>query len=400
MNTTPGLEAKFREKFGPPAVLYRAPGRVNLIGEHTDYNSGWVLPAAIGFSCRVAGDRREDGRLAIHSETFQETVESPLDAGELHPSRRWSDYAMGVAWALQHAGYTLQGANLLVESDIPVGAGLSSSAAFEVAVACCLLELSGQRIDRTRLALLCQRAENEFAGARCGIMDQFISCHGRAGRALLLDCRTLDHRLVRFPGELCLVVCNTMVKHEHGTGEYNTRREECEEGGRRLGEVLPGISDLRDVSLSELERHAGRLPEVIYRRCRHVITENDRVGKAAEALERGETEILRELMAQSHRSLKDDYEVSCEELDLMVELAEKLPGVCGARMTGGGFGGCTVNLVRRADAGEFKRRIAAEYRAATGRQPDIFICETSDGAERLPIGGSEAASEFSGGCLI
>lgn len=399
MNVTSGLDAKFRELFGPPAVLYRAPGRVNLIGEHTDYNDGFVLPVAIGFSCWAETSSRDDEKLVIYSQAHNETVETPLDASTLRASRKWSDYPFGIAWVLQTAGYALRGANLAVSGDIPLGAGLSSSAAFEIAVASCLLDLSGHTIDRTKLAQLAQRAENEFVGARCGIMDQFICCHGRAGHALLLDCRSLEHRLVPLPDDLRLVVCNTMVTHEHGQGEYNVRRRECEEGVRLLSTVLPGIRALRDVSLRDLDKHADLLPDVIYRRCRHVISENERVERAAAALDRGESAALRDLMAESHRSLRDDYEVSCAELDLMVELANRREGICGARMTGGGFGGCTVNLVRRSDAEAFGSSIARDYHAATGRQPEIYICDSSQGVERVRLDGSETAEGIAGGCL-
>ena len=380
---TSDLIAKFEELFGPAAFVYRAPGRVNLIGEHTDYNGGFVLPACIGFSCWVAGAPRPDDKLVVYSENFRERVESRLDGAFAQRSRKWSDYPFGVAWELRKSGYPSRGANLYIRGDVPLGAGLSSSAALEVAIACALLENSGYEMGRTKIALLCQRAENEFVGAHVGIMDQFVCCHGEAGHALLLDCRTLGHRSVPFPAGVQLVVCNTMVKHEHGDGEYNLRRRECEEGMEKLLTVMPGIQALRDVSLRDLEKHRALLRDTIYRRCRHVITENDRVPRAAEALEHGDIAALGKLMAESHRSLRDDYEVSCPELDLMVELAAGHAGVYGARMTGGGFGGCTVNIVDRAATAEFKKHIASEYQGATGRHPDIFVCDTSQGAERV-----------------
>jgi len=362
---------------------YRAPGRVNLIGEHTDYNAGFVLPAAIAFWCWIAAAPREDNKLIIHSENYHETIEADLDGNHLHRTRKWSDYPLGVASLLQKSGYRLRGANLYVRGEIPLGAGLSSSAALEVGVACALLEISGHELGRTKIALLCQRAENEFVGARVGIMDQFVCCEARAEYALLLDCRSVEHTPVRLTPGVQLVVCNTMVKHEHGDGEYNLRRRDCEEGVQLLSTALPGIQALRDVTLRDLEDHRKLLSETVYRRCRHVITENRRVPQAAEALERGDLGTLGELMAESHRSLRDDYQVSCPELDLMVDLAAKHPGVYGARMTGGGFGGCTVNLVDRATAIEFKRSIAAQYSAATGCYPDVFVCQTSSGVERL-----------------
>ena len=374
------LQANFTAMFGSAAAVYRAPGRVNLIGEHTDYNQGFVLPAAIDLSCWAAAARSDDDRLVIYSSNFAESVESDVGDQDLRPSGKWSDYPLGVARELQRSGYRLRGANFYVRGDVPLGAGLSSSAAIEVCVGYALLELSGHTIDRVRLALLCQRAENEFVGARCGIMDQFIACHGQAGHAVLLDCRSLDYRLVRLPDHMQLVICNTMVKHKLAASEYNTRRAQCEEGVRLLMQVLPQIRSLRDVTLSELEQHRGHLTETIYKRCRHVITENERVHKLASALEAGETSSLGQLMADSHRSLRDDYEVSCAELDVMVDLASRQKGVFGARMTGGGFGGCTINLVDAADSLDFRRNVAAAYRAATGLNPDIYLCKASQAA--------------------
>lgn len=393
MKTMSQLVSGYRALFGAPTLGYRAPGRVNLIGEHTDYNAGFVLPAAINFSCWVAAAPRDDCKLIVHSENFHDTVEARLDGNTLQCSRRWSDYPFGVAWILQQSGYSLTGANLYIRGEIPLGAGLSSSAALEVAVACALLEIAGCEMPRTKIAEICQRAENEFVGAHVGIMDQFVSCNGRAGHVLLLDCRALKHRAVSFPSTVQLVVCNTMVKHEHGDGEYNMRRRECEEGVQALSKVLPGIEALRDVSLQELEAHRNLLREVIYRRCRHVVTENERVPKAAVALELGDIVAVGEMMAESHRSLRDDYQVSCPELDLMVNLARRHKGVYGSRMTGGGFGGCTVNLVDRSATAEFKRCVAAEYHSATGRHPDIFVCDTSDGVERLSFAAAESTAQ-------
>ncbi len=372
--------------FGPLTAVYRAPGRVNLIGEHTDYNEGFVLPAAIDVACWAAASRRGDGKLIVYSANFEESVES--DLGGPHPQRsgKWWDYPLGVAWALQRSGYRLQGANLYIRGDVPLGAGLSSSAAIEVCIGYALLDLSGHPVDRVRLALLCQQAENEFVGARCGIMDQFIACHGQARHAVLLDCRTLDYRLVPLPERLQLVICNTMVKHELAASGYNTRRSECEEGVRRLAEVAPHIRSLRDLTLSELEQQRGRLTETIYKRCRHVVTENDRVHKLASALQSGQTSALQPLMSESHCSMRDDYEISCAEVDLMVELACEQKGVFGARMTGGGFGGCTINLVNAADSLEFQRRVAAAYQSATGIKPDIYVRTAAQGAGPVAMG--------------
>jgi galactokinase len=381
MNKAHELLASFKSRFASAACVYRAPGRVNLIGEHTDYNDGFVLPAAIGFSCWVAIAPRDDRKLVVYSENFDETREASLDSLGPRGSHHWSDYPLGIAWAAQDAGYSLRGANLYIAGDVPLGAGLSSSAAIEVSTGFALLSASDHKIDRTKLALLAQRAENEYVGLRCGIMDQFVSCQGRAGHALMLDCRSLEYQLVKIPARMRLVICNTMVKHKLQAGEYNVRRKECEEAVRKLSAALPGIHSLRDVSMEQLAQRKNLLTEVLYRRCRHIISENKRVRQVAELFQHGQTAGLREVMAAGHESLRDDYEVSCRELDAMVEIAGRQPGVFGARMTGGGFGGCTINFVDAEHAVAFQRNVSAEYEAATGLRPDIYICEASQGAE-------------------
>ena len=385
------LQEKFRARFGTLASIYRAPGRVNLIGEHTDYNDGFALPAAIEFSCWVAAVPRNDKKLVVHSENLSETAEANLQSLSPAAKGHWSNYPAGVAWALEGAGKRLRGANLLVTSDVPLGAGLSSSAAIEVAVGFALLHQSGLLIDLLELARLCQKAENEFVGARCGIMDQFIACHGKASFALLLDCRSLEFRMAQLPPGIQLVICNTMVKHELASGEYNRRRAECEEGVRVLRKVLPGIRALRDVTLAQLETHRRLLDATVYRRCRHVVTENDRTQEAIRALNSGNLSDFGHLMRESHRSLRDDYEVSCKELDLMVEIASARPGVIGARMTGGGFGGCTINLVESAAVGAFKKNVAAKYHAQTDLNPEIYVSPAADGVQQVAAGSSESA---------
>jgi len=390
--------SRFRARFRAAAALYRAPGRVNLIGEHTDYNDGFVLPAAIGFSCWTAVAPRDDRRLIVHSENFSETIEAHLDDLKPFPESTWANYPLAVAWALEEAGHRLSGANMYVAGDVPLGAGLSSSAAIEVSAGFALLDISGLTIDRTRLALMCQRAENEFVGAHCGIMDQFVSCYGQADHALLLDCRSLERRMLPIPPEVALIICNTMVKHELGASEYNTRREECEEAVRALSKVLPGIRALRDVTATQLEGHRSLLSGVIYNRALHVVTENERVLRAADAFQSGAIEKLGPLMADSHRSLRQDYEVSCPELDTLVEIAARQRGVFGARMTGGGFGGCTINLVDVEHAQEFQQKVSAAYKSATGLQPDIYVCKASQGAEAVEggslVAGNSSAARF------
>jgi len=386
VQTTVGhLDKDFEQIFGGPSRMYRAPGRVNLIGEHTDYNQGFVMPAAIGLYCWVAIAPRSDRRLQVYSSEFEAMVSVELDGTALSRRGDWSDYVVGTALALKNSGYQLCGANILVRGEVPIGSGLSSSAAIEVSTGYALLDVSGARIDLKQLALACRQAENEFVGARVGIMDQFISAHGRAGHALLLDCRSLESKPLPIPARVLLGICNTGVKHQLAGGEYNVRRDQCEEGVRRLASVLPGIQALRDVTLAQLEQHRGLLPEVIYRRCRHVVTENDRVQQAADALLEENLPAIGILMAESHRSLRDDYEVSCAELDTMVEIASAQPGVIGARMTGGGFGGCTMNLVHADAAETFKLSVAIEYEKRTHIRPDIYVVGATEGVH--PVAG-------------
>ena len=383
MTTQAELSEAFQKLFGARPSVYRAPGRVNLIGEHTDYNDGFVMPAAIDFSTWVAIAPRNDRKLSIQSENFPDTAEFDLDEPPTRGHGHWSDYPFGVAVELERADQRLRGANILVRGEVPIGSGLSSSAAIEVATGFALLDVCGTHIDRLELAKLCRRAENQFVGMRCGLMDQFILCFGKAGHALMLDCRSLDYKLLALPADVKLVVCNTMVKHALASSEYNARRGECEEGVQLLRRQLPGISSLRDVTIDDLERHGGKLPDVIRKRCRHVVTENARVGSAASALGRKDLVTFGELMRESHRSLRDDYQVSCEELDLMVRLAEKVDGVYGARMTGGGFGGCTVNLVQANRVDTFRETVRKGYADTLGHEPEIYVCSAAQGAERV-----------------
>jgi galactokinase len=377
------LGERFTQLFDATPRIFQAPGRVNLIGEHTDYNDGFVMPAAIGFCTRAAITPRQDRKLVVRSENFSEQLEFSLDDLPEKGSGHWSDYVIGVAKTLSHSGAKLIGANLLIVGDIPQGAGLSSSASLEVAVGHALLDLAGDAIDLKQLALLCQKAENEFVGARCGIMDQFVSSHGQEGQALLLDCRSLEYSLLPLGDEARLVICNTMVRHSISGGEYNRRRAECETGVRYFATHLPGVRALRDVTAKDLTAYGRVLPETILRRCRHVINENSRVLQAATALERSDLETFGILMRESHISLREDFEVSCAELDLLVELAEQAPGVYGARMTGGGFGGCTINLVRKDCIAEFEERVGEGYLRSTGRAAEIYICSAADGVDRV-----------------
>jgi galactokinase len=376
---------RFVARFGAPPAVYRAPGRVNLIGEHTDYNDGFVMPAAIGFYCWVAIGQRDDRKLVIQSEEFSGLAALELDANldRLQPSHTWSDYPIGVALQLRESGFSIDGANLLIHGEVPMGAGLSSSAAIEVATALALSDQAGNSMDRTQLARVCQRAENQFVGTQSGIMDQFISLQGRHDHALMLDCRSLEFELLPVPESVRLVICDTGVKHQHAAGEYNRRRAECDEAVRRLAAVLPGIRALRDVSEKQLQQHRLLLSDVTHRRALHVVTENARVLRSAEALRSGDLQRFGQYMAESHRSLRDLYEVSCRELDLMVEIANQQKGLYGARMTGGGFGGSTINLVQASRAEAFAEHVALSYREATGISPQTYICMPADGASRV-----------------
>lgn len=384
------LAANFFSLFKSQPRLFHAPGRVNLIGEHTDYNEGFVLPCAIGFQTWVAIASRDDQKLSIQSQNFPGKFE--FDVRSLPEKRleNWCDYILGVASALQRAGQPIQGANLLVNGEVPIGSGLSSSASVEVASALAFLQVNNRSLPMPEVARICREAENNFVGARVGIMDQFVSCLGQAGHALLLDCRSLEYKMIPFPNGERLVICNTMVKHAIAGGEYNTRREECDEAVRLLSAYYGGIHALRDVSLEQLQARGNDLTRTIYQRALHIVSENRRVQDTAGALLRGNIVEVGRLMRESHRSLRDLFEVSSVELDLMVEAAEGLPGYRGGRMTGGGFGGCTVNLVDAAEADSFAKQIAARYQQKTGIRPDVYICFPADGAAAVQQGSHSA----------
>ncbi len=362
--------------------VYRAPGRVNLIGEHTDYNDGFVLPVAIDRATTVRMTPRADRRIVARSGQSP-SVTLNLDRPGSGPSGSWADYVRGTAAILERRGHRLGGADLEIASDVPAGAGLSSSAALEISTGFGLLDLAGIAVDLTALALACQQAEHEFVGTRCGIMDQFIACHGRAGHALRLDTRTLASQLLPLPDTVRVLVCNSMIKHAHASGEYNARRADCEAGVRALAAVLPDVRALRDVSPAGLDAQRARLDDRVYRRCRHVVTENDRVVRAADALTRGDLREFGRLMIDSHRSMRDDYEISTPEIDALVDAALACPGVYGARLTGGGFGGCTVALVDAGAAPAAATGIRDRYRLATGLDTDIYPCTASGGVRRI-----------------
>jgi galactokinase len=377
---------RFREVYGTsPSGTFRAPGRVNLIGEHTDYNDGFVMPAAIEFYSYAAIGERADHTLSVYSEQFHQSVEFSIAHLAGPPRKHWSDYVRGVAAVLRDEGYPLRGANLVIDGQVPIGSGLSSSAAIEVSTALALTSLGGVTIPLLEVARLCQRAENTYTGARCGIMDQFVSCFGKQDHALMLDCRSLEATYLQLPPNVCLVICNTMVRHELATGEYNERRASCERVVETIAKFRPEVRALRDLTLEDLEHYQNQISSVDFRRCRHVITENDRVKDAKAALESADLARFGELMYLSHDSLDQDYEVTCRELNIMVKLAREFEGVYGARMTGGGFGGCTITLVESKVVPEFQATVAREYEKLTGLSPQIVVSAAAAGASEVAI---------------
>ena len=379
------LLRRFTARFGSDPRVFRAPGRVNLIGEHTDYNDGFVLPAAINLYTWVAIAPRPDQVLRVFSENLNETAEIDLREGNTEPRDSWADYVRGISLMLQRQGLGLRGADIAIYSNVPRGAGLSSSAALEVSLASALLGVSGQSLELVELAKLCQRAENEFVGARVGIMDQFTACFGSIDRAILLDCRSLAYKHLPLPSKVAMVVCNTMVKHGHSGGEYNDRRAQCEEGIAILRRYFPSIKALRDVTLAQLANRRSDLPELIYRRCLHVISENERVLRTFDALQQDDLATAGRWMAESHLSLKNEYEASCRELDVMVEVAAGQPGVVASRMTGGGFGGCTVNLVETGSVEQFRYGVAEGYKRAMQIDPEIYVLTAGAGVMEIEL---------------
>jgi galactokinase len=375
------VRAAFRERHGREPRLFRAPGRVNLIGEHTDYNDGWVLPLAIDRDVVVAAASRSDHRVCAFSLNRGQEAEVDLDRPPQPVRGGWLGYVEGTARMLEEVAGPLPGANLVLQGDVPEGGGLSSSAALEIAVGLALVSLSGRKVDRRRLALAGQAAEHRFVGTRCGVMDQMAAALGCAGHALLIDCRSLEARTIPLdPARAAVLICDSGVKHALAEGQYNRRRAECEEAARRLAAVLPGVRALRDVGGDELRAHAHVLPEALRRRARHVVAENERTLRGADALRDGELHAFGALMVDSHRSLRDDFEVSIPELDVLAEAAAGLRGVFGARMTGGGFGGSTVTLVDPAAAQNVGAGLVEAFARRFGRSPAWFVTDAAGGA--------------------
>ena len=398
------ITQKFEETFGsPPTFIASAPGRVNLIGEHTDYNDGYVFPVAIDKYINIAARQRTDRRVTLHASDVNDAWEFNLDAPQSIPQQApaWSHYLIGVASLLQVSGRKVAGIDAVITGDVPIGAGLSSSAALSVSATLAFLtagsELVGDRFPvpenhKKELAALCQRVEHEFAGVNCGIMDQTISLLGKENHALFLDCRSLEYEHV--PLNLAghyITICNTKVKRELAASEYNKRRAECERGVDILSQWIPGISSLRDIALTDFKKHEEELPALTQKRCRYVIEENTRVLEAVSVLKARNQQITEKtdealiqfgnLMNASHNGLRDDYEVSCKELDLLTDIARSITGVIGSRMTGAGFGGCTVNIVHKDALETFQTRVRKEYQKQIGIEPEIYRCRVGNGAQ-------------------
>lgn len=380
----------FNERFTDTGLVkgaFSAPGRVNLIGEHTDYNEGFVLPIAIGKKIIMLGQLRNDRLVQVFDPGYKVKTKFSLD--NLTPLKKdtWANYLMGVMDEIQKAGYPLQGANLVFISNIPKGAGLSSSAALEVVTALTMAKLNSLKIEPVEMALLCRRAENNFVGVSCGIMDQYVSCLGQKNYALFIDCRSNDYEPVPFKDpDYQVLICNSKIQRGLANSKYNLRREECKIAAEFFKHKLNReIRALRDITIDEFKKYQAQLPEIIARRTRHVISENYRVQAGVQALRMGNYSAFGKLMIESHQSLKDDYEVSCAELDLLVDLALKQEGVLGARMTGAGFGGCTVNLLRREHIDAFKKTIKQGYKKITGINPDIYLTLPTEGAKVIKL---------------
>jgi galactokinase len=370
------IAAHFTTRFGqPPRWIVRAPGRVNLIGEHTDYNDGFVLPLAIDRAVWIALRPRDDGCVSVFSVDYNAQGEFALE-GLRHEKQGWLEYLKGTAWALQDAGHRLKGFEGVLAGDVPLGAGLSSSAAVEMATARALAVTGDLDWKPAVMAKLGQRAENKWVGVNCGIMDQLISAAGRENHAVLIDCRSLDTQVVPFPPGVAVVVLDTATRRGLVDSAYNERRAQCEASAKFFG-----VRALRDVTIEQFEKAADKLDPMTRRRARHVITENNRTEKAAEVMRCGDAVALGKLMNESHTSLRDDFEVSSDALNIMVECASEHPGCYGARMTGAGFGGCAMALIRAEAADDFVRRTAAEYERRSGHKPAVYVCHATNGAE-------------------
>jgi galactokinase len=386
MSLAPLVRDRFNGLFpGADPLIIRSPGRVNLIGEHTDYNQGFVLPAAIDKAIYLAIGPREDNGIHLYSIDLDQHFTCTLDLPE-PAAEHWPNYLLGVVQQFQQAGHPTRGFNCVFAGDIPLGSGMSSSAALECATAFALNELFSLGLDRLTMVRLSQRAENVFVGVQCGIMDQFASMFGRRGQVIRLDCQSLDYAYFPFRLEgIRIVLLDTNVKHSLASTEYNTRREQCEAGVRLVRAHDPEVTSLRDVTREELDRYVAPVDELIYRRCRFIVGENARLLAATEDLQNGDLAAFGRKMFETHEGLSREYEVSCKELDFLVEQVKEDPAVIGARMMGGGFGGCTINLVRESAIPGLVERITPVYRKAMNKDLKVYVAQIEDGTSRLNL---------------
>ena len=369
----------FFEKFAAKPVVFSSPGRINFLGEHTDYNEGFVLPAAIDKSIYVAISIRTDEQVCLFACDFNETHTTGI-TGIKPVAAQWPNYILGVVDQLQKNGHTIPGFNLAIDGDIPIGAGLSSSAAVECAVVFALNEILALGLSKMQLVKFAQKAEHVFAGVNCGIMDQFASMFGKKNSAIKLDCRSLQYEYVPIrPGAYKIVLFNTNVKHNLAASAYNERRQQCEAGVALVKKEHPGVNSLRDVDMEMLNKCVKAVDPLVYRRCRYVVQENERLLQACEDLEQGNIKALGEKMYQTHEGLRYDYEVSCRELDFLVDFVKANPGVAGARMLGGGFGGCTINLVQHDVVDELVTAISIAYKQATNLPLTVYQVSVENG---------------------
>ena len=374
------VRKRFERLYGTSPVIIRAPGRVNLIGEHTDYNEGFVLPAAIDLEIVLAIGRNDTGRIRFFAEDLNESFEQDFDNLRVSTSQ-WANYLLGVIAQFVESGVAVEGVDCVFGGDIPIGAGLSSSAAIEVGFAIGINHLLCAGFDKVTMAKMAQSAEHQYAGVHCGIMDQFASIMGRKNQAMKLDCRSLE--VEYFPADLAnwkIVLCNTRVEHELAASEYNTRRKECERGVKLLRQYEPRLNSLRDVSPELLEARSSEFDPVVLKRCRYVLAENKRVLKVCEHLRDGNIRAVGRIMHESHAGLRDDFEVSCPELDILEEIARRDEAVAGARMMGGGFGGCTINIVHQDQVSGFTDKAGLEYKRQTGITPEFYVTNIGDGS--------------------
>src|SRR5215203_4555035 len=373
------LVSGYQEIFSTKPLLFRSPGRVNIIGEHTDYNNGFVLPAAINKAVYVAVEKRQDDQIVLYSIDFKDKFEGHLS--EVRRSvKHWANYILGVVAQFLKRGHKPGGFNLVIDGDVPLGAGLSSSAAVECATAYALNELFALGIGKKDLALMAQKAEHEFAGVLCGIMDQFASVFGKKDHVIKLDCRSLDYEYVPLDLKgIKILLLNTNVKHSLASSEYNTRRKQCEQGVAWVKETHPGVNSLRDVTMEMLDKNVASKDPIIFRRCKYVIEENNRLLQGCEDLKAGNIEALGKKMFRTHEGLSKEYEVSCKELDYLVDYVKGNASVLGARMMGGGFGGCTINLVKEDSIDHLVKIISVDYQKAMNLELSAYIAGIEDG---------------------